>query len=155
MVLRGSMAEVRFYHLQHQTQAQVLCVILTKALDKGHRIVVKMCNDDEVAQMNDYLWSFSSDSFLPHGCAKDGNAEVQPIWITAGDDNPNSADVLILCQGALSNKQGDFDLCCEMLDGHDPQAISDARGRWKEYKKQAFDVTYWQQSQSGGWEKKA
>lgn len=149
------MTEIRFYHLQHQTQAQVLSVILSKALERGHRIVVKMRNEAEVAQMNDYLWTFSADSFLPHGSEKNGNAEMQPIWITAADENPNKADVLILCQGALSEQQADFTLCCEMLDGHDPQAIGDARVRWKAYKGQEFDVTYWQQGEAGGWTQKA
>ncbi|PCI54862.1 MAG: DNA polymerase III subunit chi [Alphaproteobacteria bacterium] len=149
------MTEIRFYHLQHQSQAQVLSVILLKALERGHRILVKMRNAAEIAQMNDYLWTFSPDSFLPHGSEKNGNAEMQPIWITAEDENPNKADVLILCQGVVSGQQADFTLCCEMLDGHDHQAISDARARWKTYKEQGFEVTYWQQSEAGGWEKKA
>lgn len=149
------MTEIRFYHLQHQTQSQVLSVILSKALDRGHRIIVKMRDDAEVMQFNDYLWAFSADSFLPHGSAKDGNNKVQPVFITAVDENPSNADVLILCQGAKSDQQANFTLCCEMLDGHDQQAISDARVRWKEYKEQEFDVTYWQQSDAGGWEKKA
>ena len=48
----------------------------------------------------------------------------------------------------------EYDLCCEMLDGHDGQAISDARARWKDYKDQGFEVTYWHQSETGKWEKK-
>ncbi|PCJ97827.1 MAG: DNA polymerase III subunit chi [Zetaproteobacteria bacterium] len=149
------MTEIRFYHLQYQPQAQVLSVILSKALERGHRIVVKMRDEAEIGQMNDYLWTFSPDSFLPHGSVRNGQAEMQPIWLTTEDESPNKADVLILCQGAYSEKQSEFALCCEMLDGHDQQAISDARTRWKTYKDQGFDVTYWQQGETGGWEKKA
>ena len=56
------MTEVRFYHLQRQSEAQVLPVILSKALERGHRIVVKLA-DSAVEQMNDHLWSFNPNSF--------------------------------------------------------------------------------------------
>ncbi len=148
------MTEIRFYHLERQSQGQVIPVILTKALERGHRIVVKMCDEPQVAQMNEHLWSFNASSFLPHGCDKDGKAEQQPVWITCKDENPNKADVIIIAQGAELNEPTDFNLCCEMLDGHDENAVIAARSRWKKYKEQDFDLTYWQQSETGAWEKK-
>jgi DNA polymerase-3 subunit chi len=46
-------------------------------------------------------------------------------------------------------------MCCEMLDGRDEKAVTQARQRWKEYQKDGHTVTYWFQSESGKWEKKA
>tara|TARA_B100001989_G_scaffold251197_1_gene229866 strand:+ start:857 stop:1306 length:450 start_codon:yes stop_codon:yes gene_type:complete len=149
------MTEIRFYHLLRQSEQQVLPFLLSKALSRGHKIIVKCANDKGKEKLNEFLWTYNPDSFLPHGSAKDGHAEQQPIWLTAEDDNPNGADVLILSQGALSEKLGDFTLCCEMLDGHNDVAVQDARKRWKTYKDQGFDVTYWQQNDQGVWEKKA
>ncbi len=149
------MTEIRFYHLQRQSEQQVLPSLLSKALSNGHKIIVKCANDADKEKLNEYLWTYKPDSFLPHGSSKDGNAQVQPIWLTAQDENPNGADVLILSQGAKVDKLEDFTLCCEMLDGHDENAVQDARARWKIYKKQGFEVTYWQQSDQGVWEKKA
>lgn len=149
------MTEVRFYHLEMQSQGQVVPIILSKALERGHKIIVKMGNAGEVEQMNDHLWSYDANSFLPHGSKKNGSSEFQPIYLTDIDENPNSADVLILCSGATSDTIGDFDLCCEMLNGHDQEAVSAARARWKAYKDKGYDVTYWQQNERGGWDKKA
>lgn len=149
------MTEVRFYHLQRQSQEQVLPVLLSKAMERGHKIVVKLLDDQAVAAMNEHLWTFNPNSFLPHGSEKDGNAELQPIWLTSEEENPNDADVLIVGAGAESAMQGDFTLCCEMLNGHDDQAVQAARARWKSYKEKEFDVTYWQQSERGAWEQKA
>ena len=149
------MTEIRFYHLQRRPESHVLPVLLTKALERGHRIVVKMNDEMELQRMNDHLWSFHPDSFLPHGSHKDGKADMQPIWLTTQDENPNKADVLILCKGAQSEHQKDFVLCCELLDGHDQDAVTAARTRWKSYKEQDFKVTYWQQSEAGAWEEKS
>ena len=149
------MTEIRFYHLQRQSEEQVLPSLLSKALSNGHKIIVKCANDVDKEKLNEYLWTYHPDSFLPHGSSKDGNAQVQPIWLTSQDENPNGADVLILSQGAKADKLESFTLCCEMLDGHDENAVQDARMRWKSYKEQGFDVTYWRQSDQGTWEKKA
>ncbi len=152
------MTEVRFYHLQTRTQNDVLPSLLSKAHERGKRTLVKMASEKEVGALDKHLWTFNPGSFLPHGSAKSIKGEdvvaAQPIWLTDKDENPNSADVLIIAHGASSEMHGDFDLCCEMLDGHDEAAVADARGRWKTYKEQGFDVTYWQQNESGIWAKK-
>lgn len=149
------MTEIRFYHLQHQSQERVLPILLSKALERGHRIILKFADEQSVLHYNEFLWTYAPESFLPHGCKKDGCAAAQPIWLTAEDENPNKADVLILTQGVESEMQGQFSLCCEMLNGQSEEAVRAARSRWKAYKEKGFDVTYWQQDDRGVWEKKA
>jgi DNA polymerase-3 subunit chi len=149
------MADVRFYHMELQSLEQILPMLLNKALQGGHKIIVRAPNDAAVEQLNAHLWAYDSASFLPHGSAKDGNAEAQPIWITAGDDNPNEAGVLILTQGATCEDVSGFAMVCEMLNGRDEQAVAGARARWKVYKEADHEVTYWQQSSAGKWDKKA
>ncbi len=147
--------EIRFYHLQKQTLDQALPQLLTKALSMGHKIVVKLKNQQSVDHMNQHLWVFRPDSFLPHGSKKDGFAEHQPVWLTADNDNPNGAKVIMTGGGALPDNAKDYDLCCEFLDGFDDDAVKAARERWKSYKDEGFDVTYWQQDEKGAWSNKA
>jgi len=149
------MTEVRFYHLQKQTLDQALPLILEKVYSTGKNALVKMLDDKEVIRMNDHLWAYKPASFIPHGCPKTGNAKHQPIWLTADNDNPNNAETLILTQGRTEETIDQFGLVCEMLDGRNDTAITEARARWKEYKDKGFSVTYWFQSESGKWEKKA
>lgn len=149
------MTDIRFYHLTRQSLDQALPAILTKAFSGGRRVVVKCADEQMVRHMNDHLWTYRPDSFLPHGAKKDGHAENQPIWLTTTEENPNSADVLILTGGAVSDQIGNYAMCCEMLEGHDGSAVQDARARWKTYRDGGHDITYWQQTDAGGWEKKA
>jgi len=149
------MTDVRFYHLKTQTVEEALPGILGKALSAGHRVVVKMAEVKDVEPLCEKLWTYRADSFLPHGSEKDGHAAYQPIWITAGDENPNGASVLVLGTRAVSNTVGDYALSCEMISDHEPDTVTAARARWKLYKEAGHDVTYWQQTETGGWEKKA
>lgn len=148
------MTEVRFYHLQTQSLEQALPLILNKALGTGKQILVKL-PADKIADIDAALWTYTPDSFLPHGTKKDPHPALQPIFLTDTDENVNAAKILITGHGAIPENMDSYDLCCEMLNGHDEAAIATARTRWKSYKDQGLDITYWQQTQQGGWEQKA
>ena len=96
-----------------------------------------------------------AEGFLPHGSKKDGYPGRQPVWLTDQDENPNAATVLFLVDGVDSAKISEFDLCCEMFDGRDDDAVAVAREHWKLRKDNGFALTYWQQTEQGAWEKKA
>ncbi len=147
------MSEVRFYHLERQSLEQALPALVSKAYGTGHRIVIKAPDEKQVQRLNEILWTYHPHSFLPHGSKKDGFAEDQPIWLTHENDNPAGADVLILTHGAESEDLSAFSLVCEMFDGQNPEALKAARTRWKAYKEQDLNLTYWQQTDTG-WEKK-
>ncbi len=149
------MTEIRFYHLQKQSLDQALPLILEKAYSMGHKIIVKMQDEEEANRMATHLWTYRQDKFLPHGSKKDGQADLQPIWITPLEENPNAATILILTQGQTSENIEKFDLVCEMLNGHSDDQIAAARKRWAEYQKSDYKTTYWFQNEDGGWVKKA
>jgi DNA polymerase-3 subunit chi len=149
------MAEIRFYHLLHKSLEAALPEILVKAVSGGRRVVVKTPDETMTERLNDHLWTWNDQSFLPHGTKKDGFAADQPIWLTDKDENPNGAQILILTGGAEAADYHAYDLCCTMLDGHDEEMIAQARARWVSLKKEGgHDMTYWQQNENGGWTKK-
>ena len=111
--------------------------------------------NDHRTTLNGILWTFDPDSFLPHGSARDGNAAAQPIWLAEDDDNPNGATVLVLVDGVASGRLDAFERCLDMFDGNDPDAVAAARQRWSEAKAAGHALTYWQQTESGGWQAKA
>ena len=149
------MVEIRFYHMEKSTLEQTLPTLLSKACAQGHKIIIKTQNTASSEALNGYLWTYTPDSFLPHGTSKDGFSQNQPIYITDNDENPNNANVLILIDGVQDDNLESYDLCCEMLNGNDGESVQAARQRWKGYKEKGYDITYWQQDERGAWQKKA
>ncbi len=149
------MTEVRFYHLQKQTVEQALPLIISKAYQTGKNIIVRISEEKEISKINDILWSFSSESFLPHGSCMEDNQDKQPIYITNKGDNPNNADIVFLTHKCIEDSPSKYSLICEMLNGNDSVEVEDARLKWKKYKEDGFEVTYWQQDENGRWSKKA
>ncbi len=148
------MTEVSFYHLHQSPLEDVLPRLLEKTLESGKRAVVMIGSSERVESLNNILWTYKKDSWLPHGNAKDGEAELQPIWLTLEDENPNGAAFLFLTDGSQSSNIGSYERCFELFDGNDPESVTVARERWKEYQCAGHDVTYWSQNDRGGWEKK-
>jgi DNA polymerase-3 subunit chi len=148
------MTDIRFYHLQQKKLEQALPEILAKALERGHRVMVKAVSPDRLEELNSALWTYAPGSFLPHGMIHDGHEAEQPVWLSTEDDNPNLATVLILVDGAASAAVESFELCCELFDGNDDTAVLAARQRWKAYKDKGFSLTYFQQDDAGKWQKK-
>lgn len=150
------MTEVRFYHLQTQSPEQAVPAILMKALAGGRRAVVRLADDKDVHHFDDHFWTYNPDSFLPHGTASDKHEKFQPVYLTAKAENPNGADMLVLCNAqAVPENIAEFALCCDFLDGQNDESVSLGRDRWKAYKEAGHTVTYWQQTATGGWEQKA
>lgn len=148
------MPEVRFYHLTKSTAKQALPQLLEKTLERDKRALVKLPDDDAVRQWNEYLWDHSEGSFLPHGSIEDPEPETQPIFLTHADENPARAEYLFLVEGADRQDLDAFDMCAILFDGTDETAVGQARGRWKQLRETAADLTYWQQDEGGKWGKK-
>ena len=61
------MTEVLFYHLQHQPLEAVLPTLLEKTLERGWRAAVQVTTEERMSALDDHLWTFTDESFLPHG----------------------------------------------------------------------------------------
>ncbi len=151
------MTRVDFYHLQKISVEQALPKLLEKAYSSGKTVLLKIGTEDRVEFLNTALWTYADESFLPHGSKKDGNAEMQPIWLTSDDDNPNGATMLFLADGAMidSSKLAEFERVFNLFDGADEAALNKARSFWKEVKTLGLDCFYWQQDDAGIWKQKA
>ncbi len=147
--------EVNFYHLTKSSLEDALPRLLQKTLQAGERAVVLLGSAERVDSLTTHLWTHDERGFLPHGSSKDGEADRQPIWLTHRDENPNRAAFLFVADRAQSEKVGEYKRCFELFDGRDEAAVADSRERWKAYKAAGYTVVYWQQTASGGWEKKA
>lgn len=148
------MTEINFYHLLHSPVERALPKLMEKVLESGARAVIRTGSTERAEFLSGVLWTYDQDSFLPHGTAHDGQAPLQPIWITPDDENPNAADILVLTDGAAAADVGNYRRCLEMFDGRDEAAVADARRHWTGYKAANHELTYWQQTERGGWEKK-
>jgi DNA polymerase-3 subunit chi len=148
------MSEINFYHLTRSSLEQTLPELLEKTLARNWRAVVMASSPERVESLAQLLWTYRTDSFLPHGSKKDGNAAQQPIWLTTEDERPNEAEILFLTDGATSANLDAYIRVCNMFDGNNPELVEAARTQWKDWKAAGHTLAYWQQ-EDHGWTKQA
>ena len=150
------MTRIDFYHLQTQNLSNVLPKLVEKAYETGKKIKIKVGLEENIENINSLLWTYQELSFLPHGSKKDGFSEIQPIFLSADDENPNKAEMLFLVDGALceSDETTSYMRIFNIFDGNSEVALGNARKFWKDLKTNNLELFYWQQDSSGKWVQK-
>ena len=149
------MTEVLFYHLERMPLEAVLPKLVERSIARGWRAVVQAGSEERVDALDTLLWTYDQDSFIPHGTAKDGHPELQAVFLTTGEMNPNGAAIRFLVDGADCADLSGLERAVFMFDGHDPEAVARARVQWKALKDKGLALTYWQQDAKGAWQKRA
>ena len=149
--------EVWFYHLQRQPLEQVLPILAGKAIERGWRVAVQTVDALRLKALDDHLWTFKDESFLPHAPAGDPRAARQPLVLTAEAGNPNNAALRLYVEGAeidLAPDEPGYERLMLLFDGRNDAELDAARGQWKRLKNAGFTLAYWQQDDAGRWEQK-
>ncbi|MBO1021206.1 MULTISPECIES: DNA polymerase III subunit chi [unclassified Methylobacterium] len=150
------MTEILFYHLQQQPLETVLPNLVERSLERNWRAAIQASGEERLQALDDHLWTYRDDSFLPHGTDRDPQAASQPVVLTLQDGNPNAAAIRFLVDGApLPPDASDYQRICILFDGNDQDALLGARAQWKQAKEAGHAIAYWQQDESGRWQKKA
>ena len=148
------MTEIWFYHLETQPLERALPALLEKTIERGWRAVVETSSRERASAIDAMLWTYRDDSFLPHGVAGEESDADQPVLIVMDETNPNAANVRFYVDRAVPRSGEGYERIFFLFSGHDPDAVTEARGAWQQLKTDNT-LTYWQQDDAGRWAKKA
>ncbi|MEM9572294.1 MAG: DNA polymerase III subunit chi [Pseudomonadota bacterium] len=140
-----------FYHLQRTTLERAVGPLLEKCLERGWRVLAISSDATRRAALDEALWTYDDQSFLPHGQAEaEGLApEAQPVLISSQVENANSAAVALLMDGVELPVDADFERCMVMFDDGDSATRQKAREQFKAAKDAGLTARYFQQSGRG------
>jgi DNA polymerase-3 subunit chi len=145
------MVDIAFYQLLKTPLEKTLPKLLEKAYEAGFRCLVVCDSPEQRDYLNSVLWTYSPSSFLPHGIEGDPNRH--PIWLALESANRNNATLIVITSGIIPNNLAEFDRCLDLFNGHDPLMTQKARERYKIYASQGHNLTFWQQTDQGTWNK--
>lgn len=145
-------AEVRFYHLTKRSLGDALPRLLEMTLERKKRALVRVDTEERAEQLAQDLWRYKEASFLPHGTRADGRPKDQPIWLSSGSENENAADFLFLLHGVEMAGFEDYERSVLLFEASDEETLNKARQAWKGLKESGHEISYWKETDSGGWE---
>ncbi|MGB7432863.1 MAG: DNA polymerase III subunit chi [Ahrensia sp.] len=150
------MTQILFYHLTETALEEALPILVEKSLAKPWRVVIQTPDEAKRDALDEHLWGYRRDAFLPHGKDGDEAAHRHPIFLTTANENPNQADIRFLVDGSdVPEALEVYQRVMVMFDGKNDDAVARARTQWKALKDAGHDLAYYKQTLEGRWEKAA
>lgn len=144
--------QINFYHLTRTPMEKALPKLLEKVLEKEGRAVV-LTPPEKRTFVNDSLWTYRPDSFLPHGSKDESRSHDHPIWVTDTLENPNKSDYLLVTGGLPVPDLEGFTHCLYLFDSNVDEELKEARASWQKVS-EGNTPHYFQQTDKGAWEEK-
>ena len=118
------------------------CRLLRKAYLQGARVLVT-APPSSLAQLDEQLWSFEAQSFVPHLRWRAGAAAAArtPIWLVDGAPPAGAPPVLVNVGAPIVDAPQDFERIIEIVAADDAERHA-GRARWRGYEALGLPITH-------------
>ena len=137
------MPKIDFYILpegEAQTRFNLACRLIEKAYKNRHRIYIHTENQADAHQLDEMLWTYREDSFLPHNLYGEGPEPAPPIQIGFDAHPEKHRDILINLSLQIPAFFQQFNRVLELVS-NEANIQESARERFRNYRAQGIEIT--------------
>ncbi len=134
------MTRIDFYQLNsgRHRYDQVVCQLCQKAYD-SQQLTLLLTHDSQQSQhLDQKLWTFRDDSFLPHDCEENSNP-ITPILIHDNPDPRGDRQLLINLSSSVPPYFAQFERVIELVTDDNKQQ---AREHYSYYKERGYPLNH-------------
>ncbi len=115
----------------------LVCELAKKAFATGKFVLILARSQEQAEQLDETLWSFDDDAFIPHQIAGDEDDAITPVLIAAPDTiTPNRPLVINLRDECAP---GVFERVLEVVAAEESER-TESRKRWRTYQQAGFEL---------------
>ncbi len=130
------------FHSNVPQKIAYVCRLVRKARSAGANIVLRARNRAELQQLDQALWSFSEQDFLPHVMAGDPLAAQTPIILTADDNTELPHHQILINLGSDTPAHfARFERLLEIISADDADKAA-GRDRYRFYKERGYPLSH-------------
>ncbi|PHS25918.1 MAG: DNA polymerase III subunit chi [Methylophaga sp.] len=137
------MTRISFYVLKgnnEQHRQLFACRLIEKAYYQGQQIYIHTESEQQTTQLNHSLWSFRSDSFIPHQVVSNDNSDEQsPILVSHHATPPKLMNLLINLAAEQPGFFSQFERVAEFVN-EDPAIKTAGRARYRFYQQRGYEL---------------
>lgn len=137
------MTRVDFYLLQNgvdvEDKMRAACKLADKAFRQGHGVYLHTADDSAAQRLDDLLWTYSDDSFVPHALYRAEPAPPSPVLIGSAPPPPAAHDVLLSLGAEVPEFFSRFERVIELV-GSDDADKARSRERFRFYRDRGYPL---------------
>lgn len=137
------MPKIDFYILHEEGQTARLtfaCRLIEKAYHNRHKIYIHTENQEDAYALDECLWTYRDDSFIPHHLVGDGPDPAPPVQIGFENKPEKQRDILINLSLKVPEFYTEFARVIELVSSDEAiQVIS--REHYRTYRTNGFSIT--------------
>jgi DNA polymerase-3 subunit chi len=133
--------QIDFYVLQKNSPGgrfKLACRIIEKAYHRGHRVYVRTGNADDTNTLDNLLWTFSQNSFVPHQLSTESDSRESPVVIGEYQPATGGTDIVISVADAPVSDFTAYPRIVEIVGCEDNERES-GRNRFRFYREQGVE----------------
>jgi len=115
----------------------LVCELAKRAFESGQRALILARSADQADALDEKLWEFDEQAFIPHQIAGDDDDAITPLLIVA--PGTTTADRALVINLRDECAPGLFERVLEVVAADEAQRLG-SRERWKTYKAAGFEV---------------
>ena len=131
-----SSIRVDFYLLnsaEPDARGLLACRLIEKAYQRGHRVFVHCNSQLEAEQLDELLWTYKDDSFVPHNLQGEGPEPPPPVQIGFDKEPRGFNDILINMANPIPSYFTRFKRVIEIV-AFDEEAKAISREHYRDYR---------------------
>jgi DNA polymerase-3 subunit chi len=134
-----TMPRIEFYVLSSSAPADRLraaCQLAMKAWRAGLPVFLRGCDNEQCAALDELLWHFKAEAFVPHNLHEDD--PLAPVVIGLDEEPSAQQGVLINLNPNLSPFVERFSRVIEIVN-QEPDLLSACRENFRSYRQRGYD----------------
>jgi DNA polymerase-3 subunit chi len=121
-----------FIDLPVNQKDRLICQLTEVYCQHKKKILIYSGSNAAARQLDQLLWTFKQESFLPHGLWPGSDFDDNPVLITSEAEQWPAADVVILETRLPLKKITGWRQVIDFTDAFDPDLLEISRARYKE-----------------------
>jgi len=115
----------------------LVCELAKRAFDSGQPALILTRSLDEAERLDEKLWEFDENAFIPHQIAGDDDDAITPVLIVPPDTSTVDRTLVINLRDDCA--PGLFERVLEVVPADEDQRLG-SRKRWATYRAAGFEV---------------
>ncbi len=137
------MTEVIFIEVFESRMEMRACEIAERAYLQGDKLQVIAADTHQADRLDELLWTFRPDSFIPHGLAKGEKDEIAPpVVITSEEEKLPGYETLLMMEYCQARTLLKFAQAIHLIVVDNQKRLDASRDYWTKLKEAGFSLRH-------------